>query len=73
MMTLEINKPRHDRRDTEHGSTVSRNLVLVASGPPPRRDGAGSCPTGVAESSRSQPSSLGPSGLRCTRVPARGE
>jgi hypothetical protein len=69
-MTLEINKPRHDRRDTQRGHAVSRNLVLVASGPSWCREGAGPRRSGAGVLSRSQPSVVGPNGLHCTRLAA---
>ena len=69
MMTLEVDKSGYDRRDKQPGSAVSRKLVLVASGQS-ARDGAISCTGGVGESSRAQPSAIGPSVLRCARVTA---
>ncbi len=67
MMTLEINPPRHDRRDAPREPVTSRNLVLVASEPPGGRDGSG---LGAAAASRSRPTVCGPAGLVCTRIAA---
>ncbi len=63
MMTIEINPPRHDRREAKRGHVASRNLVLVASESSGGRDGVGG-PT------RSRPAVAGPNGMQCTRVAA---
>jgi hypothetical protein len=69
MMTLEINPPRHDRRETRRGHVASRNLVLVAS--EPALDRGGSLHRGeTTEPSRSQRILSGPNGLKGTRVAA---
>ncbi len=60
MMTLEINRPRQDRRDTPREVVASRNLVLVAS----------EASRGCGGSGRAAGSRSGPNGLNCTRVAA---
>ena len=69
MMTLEINPPRHDRRDARREDVASRHLVLVASDP--TVGPGGGLPQGPAtDPSRSRSSVAGPDGLQCTRVAA---
>ena len=63
MMTLEIDRPRHDQRDPHRGHVASRNLVLVASESSRARAAAGG-------TVRSRPAVAGPNGLQCTRVAA---
>jgi hypothetical protein len=70
MMTIEINKPRHVRRDSELRKARYRNLVLVASGPTGCREIASSRTSGEATATQSQRSVAGPNGLRCTRLAA---
>jgi hypothetical protein len=67
MMTLEINRPRHDRQDAQCEPIASRNLVLVASESSRGRDGSG---PGGAAGSRSRSTVAGPNGLNCTRIAA---
>ncbi len=68
MMTLEMNPVGNDCRNYHRGRTPSRNLVLVASGPPCSRERPS--PGGRGVLSRSQESAAGPSGLYCTRLAA---
>ena len=70
MMALEINKPRQDRGETRKVPALSRNLVLIASGPSWSRDGASLAPSSAHASSRPSRSVAGPNGLYCTRLPA---
>ena len=58
MMTLEIDTPRHDRRDAAIGDVSPRNMVLVASEAPRRHDGSAALPA-----AGSRPAVAGPNGL----------